>query len=70
MGSVGGAAAFQATLTQAQIQTRIAVRLLKVVQETGSPQRMLDLVLQAADSAATMMDASLPTATGNLDLYA
>lgn len=70
MSSVSAVAASQVTLTQARIQTQIAVRLLKVARETGGPQRMLDLVAQAADSAAAMMNASMPTATRNLDLYA
>jgi predicted subunit of tRNA(5-methylaminomethyl-2-thiouridylate) methyltransferase len=70
MSSVDGIVAAHVAMTQAQVQTEIATRLLKVALETGRPQQMLELVRQAAEAAAETIQASVADGARQLDLLA
>ena len=68
--SVQGIATTFVATTQAQVQTAIAARLLKMAREIGAPQETLELVRQAADTAAQTLDATAASAAGGFDAYA
>lgn len=68
MSSVSSAASYQVALTQMQVKTEIATRLMKVAQETGPEQQMLSLVQDATESVAQMASAAGGTPNG-LDVY-
>ena len=69
MGVQSIATAFIAT-TRAELQTAIATRLLKTAQKTGAPHQIVELVRQAADTAARALDASAAQTVGGFDTYA
>jgi hypothetical protein len=56
--------------TQAHVQTAIAARLLRLAQQMGTPQQMLELVQHAADTAAQALDVSTAGPAGGFDDYA
>ncbi len=62
---IDGVMASQMALTQAQVKTEISTRLLKMAQEMGSPQQMLELVQDTAEAATRNMQAA-----GGVDVYA
>ena len=70
MSSVDGMVSTQVALTQAQLQTEVAARMLKVANSIGNPNQMLELVKQAADAASETMNAAVEGAIGQLDEYA
>lgn len=67
MSGVSSVMAQQVALTRAQVQTEIAVFLMKVAKETGPEKRMLELVRDVATSASQNAAAA---ASGPVDLYA
>ena len=70
MSSVDGMVSTQVALTQAQLQTEVAARMLKVANSIGNPIQMVELVKQAADAASETMNAAVEGAIGQLDEYA
>ncbi len=70
MSSVDGIVAAYVAMTQARIQTQIATRLLKVAQETGCPQQMLELVRQTVEAAAETAQTTVTDGARQLDLIA
>lgn len=67
--SVESVAATQVALTQAQVQAEVATRLLKVAQDVGAPQQMLELVKQTAEAAVENMVAAASATRDGLDVY-
>ncbi len=67
MSSASGVAAVQGAMTQAQVQSAVSIRVLKMSQEAG--QQMADLVQQATETVVQTM-ATNGAAGRRLDLYA
>ncbi len=70
MSSVDSIASSQVALTQAQVQARIAARMLKVAESVGNPNQLLEMVKQTAEAAAETMNSVMEDAIGGLDQYA
>ena len=68
--SVTSAAASVVAMTQARVQNAIAVKLLKIARDVGSPQQMLELVRQVADAAQRTAASAVGDGHGRLDLIA
>jgi hypothetical protein len=66
---VQGVVTTYVSMTRAQVQTAAATRLLRTAKETGATQPVVELVRQAADTAARILDASVAIAAGGIDVY-
>jgi|GEM_PF-6808093 len=68
MSDVSTVAAFQTAVTQSQVQSAVALRVWKLVQQAN--QQTADLVAQTVEAVAQTMEVGAGSVSGALDLRA